>query len=51
MGNKIKVYLVKIVAVLATLLSMLVYNLSKPIAGIKVLKNIKYKSILLVLYA
>lgn len=43
MGNKIKIYLVKIVAVLATLLSMLVYNLSKPIAGIKVLKNIKYK--------
>lgn len=43
MGIKIKIYWIKFVAWLGTILSMLVYNFHKHIKGVKSVNNIKYK--------
>ena len=43
MKNWIRIYWIKFIAFLETLVSMLVYNFHKHIKGVKSIKNIKYK--------
>ena len=44
MKIKIKIYWIKFIAFLETLVSMLVYNFHKRIKGVVTIKNIKYKT-------
>ena len=44
MKTRIKIYWIKLVSFIGTLLSMFVYNFHKRIPGVKTIKNVKYKN-------